>query len=177
MEDTTPTPSESTTPESPADTGATIGPAPETTAETPEPPSGDVLPPTTERTSARRRYIRPREGRIIAGVAAGLAAELGISVTLVRVVLAVTAIFGGLGLATYLAAWALMPDEAGTRSAADAARERLDGTTTVSGKVGLGLIGVGGIIVLASLGVISSPIVVAGLLVVAGIALMRPRTT
>jgi PspC domain len=42
---------------------------------------------------------RPREDRLVAGVASGLAARTGIDVTVVRVVFVVAALLGGFGVA------------------------------------------------------------------------------
>jgi phage shock protein PspC (stress-responsive transcriptional regulator) len=54
---------------------------------------------------------RPRDGRTLAGVCAGIAAYLGLDVTLVRVLWAVIAVLtGGAGVLAYLAAWIIIPD-------------------------------------------------------------------
>jgi phage shock protein C len=66
-----------------------------------------------------RKLERPREGRYVAGVAAGLAAYFGVDVTLVRVVFAVAALFGLLGILAYLVAWALIPEEGEKESIAE----------------------------------------------------------
>jgi len=54
---------------------------------------------------------RPAEGRLAAGVAAGLAARLGLDVTLVRTAFVVATIFSGFGAAAYVVAWLLIPDD------------------------------------------------------------------
>lgn len=54
---------------------------------------------------------RPRHGRWLGGVAAGLAARFNMDPVLVRVILFVLGIFFGLGVALYLLAWVLLPDE------------------------------------------------------------------
>jgi phage shock protein PspC (stress-responsive transcriptional regulator) len=56
---------------------------------------------------------------MIAGVAAGAANYFGIDVTIVRIVLAVLALFGGAGVPLYLAAWLLIPDEGSDVSVAE----------------------------------------------------------
>jgi phage shock protein C len=66
-----------------------------------------------------RKLERPREGRYIAGVAAGLAAYLGVDVTLVRVIFAVAALLGLLGVLAYLIAWVLIPEEGEKESIAE----------------------------------------------------------
>jgi phage shock protein C len=60
---------------------------------------------------ARNELDRPRrgQGRIIAGVCAGVADRLGVSTFLVRVVFVVLAITGASELA-YLVLWVLMPN-------------------------------------------------------------------
>jgi phage shock protein C len=58
-----------------------------------------------------RRLYRKREGQIVAGVCTGLADYLGIDVTIVRLVFAALAIFGGAGVLLYVIAWAVVPEE------------------------------------------------------------------
>jgi signal transduction histidine kinase len=53
---------------------------------------------------------RPQDGRLAAGVAAGLASRLGLDVTLVRTVFVVATIFSGFGLAAYVVSWLLIPE-------------------------------------------------------------------
>jgi phage shock protein C len=61
--------------------------------------------------SGPKRLERKLKGRMLAGVCAGLAEYLGVDPTLVRVIFAVLAFFGGTGLVAYLVAWALIPEE------------------------------------------------------------------
>ncbi len=65
-------------------------------------------PPDVAPTS---RLTRPREGRVVAGVAAALAPRLGLDLGLVRLLFVITSFMGGLGAIVYAAAWALLPDE------------------------------------------------------------------
>jgi phage shock protein C len=58
-----------------------------------------------------RRLIRPKDGRMVAGVCAALAAYFKIDVTLVRLLFGVFTIFYGLGALLYLLAWAIVPEE------------------------------------------------------------------
>ncbi len=51
------------------------------------------------------RFARPAEGRVIAGVCAGIAQALAVDVTLVRLVFALLALAGGAGILLYLALW------------------------------------------------------------------------
>src|SRR6059058_2593534 len=53
-----------------------------------------------------RSFTTSVEGRALAGVCAGIAAALGVDVTLVRVVFALLALAGGAGIVLYLALWA-----------------------------------------------------------------------
>jgi len=69
--------------------------------------------PTLETDSAEveRRLVRPTEGRVAAGVAAGLSAYFGISPIVYRVAFAALVLLGGSGLILYAAAWLIIPDE------------------------------------------------------------------
>ena len=85
---------------------------------TPPPP-----PPPVDRQSTRRSLRRPKD-RMIAGVAAGIAEFFDVDVTIVRIVIAVLTVFGGSGIALYIAGWLLMPNKGTDRSIAN----RLTGT-------------------------------------------------
>jgi phage shock protein PspC (stress-responsive transcriptional regulator) len=61
--------------------------------------------------SGTKRLYRRRDGRLVAGVCAGVADYFGIDVTLVRLAFAVFTIFWGLGALLYLVAWAVIPEE------------------------------------------------------------------
>lgn len=62
--------------------------------------------------SGPKILVRKRNGRMIAGVCAGLADYLGSDVTLVRVIVAAIAVLtGGAGILAYLVAWAIIPEE------------------------------------------------------------------
>ena len=71
---------------------------------------------TTDQTTPQLR--RPTEGRMLAGVAAGIARYLDVDVTAVRIILAVLAVVGGAGVPIYLAAWLLVPEEGSEQSIA-----------------------------------------------------------
>jgi phage shock protein PspC (stress-responsive transcriptional regulator) len=64
-----------------------------------------------EPNSEKKRLYRAREGRVIAGVCAGLAAYLGLDPTLVRLAVAVVTVIGGIGVLLYLIAWIVIPEE------------------------------------------------------------------
>jgi phage shock protein C len=62
--------------------------------------------------SGTKALTRKRDGRMVAGVCAGLADYLGSDVTLIRVIVAAIAVLtGGTGILAYLVAWAIIPDE------------------------------------------------------------------
>ena len=61
--------------------------------------------------SRSKRLLRTRDGRMVAGVASGLAAYFGVDVNLVRLAFGVFTVFYGLGILLYLVAWAILPDE------------------------------------------------------------------
>jgi signal transduction histidine kinase len=59
--------------------------------------------------TATPRACRPTSGRVVAGVARGLAQHLGLPVWLVRLAFTVLALAGGVGLVLYAAFWAMLP--------------------------------------------------------------------
>ena len=71
---------------------------------------------TTSTDQTTPQLSRPAEGRMLAGVAAGIARYLDVDVTAVRIILAVLAVVGGAGVPIYLAAWLLIPDEGSEQS-------------------------------------------------------------
>jgi phage shock protein C len=60
---------------------------------------------------ARKRLVRPRHGRKIAGVCLGFAEYFDIDVTVVRLTWLITSIMTGVGLFAYPIAWIVMPEE------------------------------------------------------------------
>jgi signal transduction histidine kinase len=69
---------------------------------------------TTAAPTPERRLYRPRDHRIVAGVASGLAQHLGLPVIAVRIALVVLLGFNGLGLLIYAAFWAVLPQQVPT---------------------------------------------------------------
>ena len=57
------------------------------------------------------RLVRPRKGRVIAGVCAAIADRFGLSRTLVRVAFVVSIVLPGPQLVVYLLLWILIPSE------------------------------------------------------------------
>ena len=68
--------------------------------------------------ATRPPLCRPQEGRLLGGVAAGIANYLDADVVLVRIVIAFLVLFGGAGVALYIAAWLLIPEEGTEESVA-----------------------------------------------------------
>jgi phage shock protein PspC (stress-responsive transcriptional regulator) len=57
----------------------------------------------------RKRLVRRNDGRIVAGVAAGLGDSVGVDANVVRCALLVLTLAGGLGLLLYGAGWLVLP--------------------------------------------------------------------
>ena len=57
------------------------------------------------------KLVRPREGRVIAGVCAGIADRFGLSRKTVRVLFVVSTILPGPQFVVYLALWILIPSD------------------------------------------------------------------
>ncbi len=127
----------------------------------PPPPGGAAsrarsAPPTVSRWRLERR----EEGRVVAGVAAGLGPRLGVDAALVRIGFAVLAFAGGVGVLLYALAWALLP-----LAASDTPRPRRTATTQQG--VALGLITLGILLVLRAFGLWFGDALVFPLIVVA----------
>jgi phage shock protein C len=81
-------------------------------------PDTDTIQTQPPAQTGPQQLCRPTEGRMLAGVAAGLARYLGVDVTIVRIVLAVLAVIGGAGVPIYIAGWLLIPQEGAEQSIA-----------------------------------------------------------
>lgn len=55
------------------------------------------------------RLARPDDGRLVAGVAVGLARHLGVSPIVIRATFVVVSLVNGIGVVAYVVLWALMP--------------------------------------------------------------------
>ena len=62
--------------------------------------------------TAERRLVRPRTGRWIAGVCAGVAQYYGWNASTIRLLWIVLFLFAGTGGLLYLVLWIVMPNEA-----------------------------------------------------------------
>ena len=58
-----------------------------------------------------RQLRRSADNKMLAGVAGGIARYFGVDVTLVRVIIAALCLLNGVGVALYIAAWLLIPEE------------------------------------------------------------------
>jgi phage shock protein C len=72
-----------------------------------------------------KRLLRLREGRMAAGVCAGLAAYFKVDVNLVRLGFGVLTVFYALGIIIYLIAWAILPEEGADESVLESFVRRL----------------------------------------------------
>src|ERR687892_1007050 len=85
----------------------------------------DIPPP-----APRGRLVRRTDDKLIAGVASGLAAHLGVEPVLVRIGFIVLTFFGGLGALLYVLGWLLIPAVGHEESIALAAARRPAGLTS-----------------------------------------------
>jgi phage shock protein PspC (stress-responsive transcriptional regulator) len=145
------------------------------TDETPAPPPpGPYSPPgQDEPWAARFGLVRPRHGRMVAGVCAGIARATGTDPLLWRVLIGVLSIFG-VGVILYLGAWLLTPAEGDTASPVEALLGRGYSSTST------GLTLVVGVIAVVCLGAITDswvvPLAAIVALIVVVLANSRPRT-
>ena len=66
----------------------------------------------SEKSRGEKRLSRPREGKKIAGVCAGVARYLDLDVTLVRILWVLVTIFPPIpGLVAYIVCWIAMPED------------------------------------------------------------------
>ena len=89
------------------DRGREVGPSP--------PPSVDPN---------RRRFLRSKDDRVIAGVAGGLGNYFDIDPIIIRIAFAVSVLFGGLGVVAYLAVAIFVPADDGTGAPIERGRGR-----------------------------------------------------
>jgi phage shock protein PspC (stress-responsive transcriptional regulator) len=125
----------------------------DTTTEAPEP-----------RVVAPKELTRPNEGRVLVGVAQGLANRFDIAPWVVRAVFILLAFAGGVGVALYAAGWFLIRTEDETESIAERV---FSGATTSRSWIGIGLVFLAALILLDNFTFLSGGVIWAvGLLVV-----------
>ena len=129
------------------------------TTEAPEAPEAPVI---------TRELVRPREGRILAGVAQGFANRYDVPVLLIRVLFVLLTFAGGLGVALYAAGWFLIrsDDEADTP-----AQRIFSGASTSRSWLGIGLVFLAILILLDNFTFLSTGIVWSVGLLVVGVLL------
>ena len=79
---------------------------------------------TTETIREPRRLTRPRDGRWLGGVAAGLGAYFDLSPAIYRIAFVALSLAGGTGILLYIAAWLVIPEEGEQDSIAAVALKR-----------------------------------------------------
>jgi phage shock protein C len=103
--------------------------APDETPGSPTEPPHQTPPDPPAGNRAAQRLHRDTRGRMLAGVASGVADYFDVDPTLVRIGFVALAFLGGLAVPLYLAGWLLIPDEDTDVSVAEEllARERARG--------------------------------------------------
>ncbi|MDE0233280.1 MAG: LiaF-related protein [bacterium] len=119
------------------------------------------------------RLHRPQEGRWIAGVAAGLALQLGVAAGVIRAAFALLCFVGGLGVLLYVAGWLLIPGEGETESIVHS----WVGAGQARRWVGVILVGVAIIILAAETSLIRGDLAFAVVLIGIGVMLFRGDLT
>jgi phage shock protein PspC (stress-responsive transcriptional regulator) len=128
-------------PEAPAPGGPAAPPGPQAAPPGDPAPPSIPAPPGTARgpapgpapTAAGRRLTRRTDDRVVAGVAGGIAAYLGIEPWVVRIGFIVLTPFGGFGVLAYVLGWLLIPAAGGEESLALAVLRRPSGLRTYIG--------------------------------------------
>jgi signal transduction histidine kinase len=85
----------------------------------------------------RRPWVRADEHRVVAGVAAGIAARTGIDVRFVRAAFVLAALASGSGIAAYVLAWLFLPASRGRGNIISKALNDRQGITFAAGLVTL----------------------------------------
>jgi phage shock protein PspC (stress-responsive transcriptional regulator) len=85
---------------------------------TTSPAAGDQTSHAPYESAPSRALSRPVHGRMLGGVAAGLARYLDVDVTVIRILFAVATLIGGAAVPVYLAAWLLIPEDGADQSIA-----------------------------------------------------------
>jgi phage shock protein PspC (stress-responsive transcriptional regulator) len=103
---------------------------------------------TTDVIREPKRLTRPREGRWLGGVAAGLGSYFDLNPFIYRIAFVALALAGGTGILLYAAAWLVIPEEGTEDSiAAEAIKNHRDRPALL---VGVGLLGFAAILALSS---------------------------
>jgi phage shock protein PspC (stress-responsive transcriptional regulator) len=133
--------------------------------------------PLTAPGDEARELRRPRDGRMVAGVAAGLAAYFGLRPAIYRIAFAALALVGGAGILLYAVAALVIPAEGADESIAEEFLRRHRDRPALL--VGLGVVGVLVILLVSAPGAgdwgwpLAGPLWFLVLLGIAGVALWR----
>ncbi|MCW2714916.1 MAG: putative signal transduction histidine kinase [Frankiales bacterium] len=123
---------------------------------------------TTAAPFAHRRVVRAGEGRLLGGVAAGVASHLGLPPRVVRLAFLALTLANGVGLAMYGALWVVVPQDPDRAGGVAPARARDRDRAQL---LAAGVIAVGGLLLLQRFG-LSSPALIPLLFAAAGIGLV-----
>jgi phage shock protein PspC (stress-responsive transcriptional regulator) len=85
---------------------------------TTSPTAGDQASHAPYESAPSRTLSRPVHGRMLGGVAAGIARYLDVDVTIIRILFAALTLIGGSAVLIYLAAWLLIPEDGADQSIA-----------------------------------------------------------
>ncbi len=117
-----------------------------------------------------RRLERPRNDRVVAGVAAGIANHYNVGVGWVRLGFVVSSLFGGFGVLMYLLGWVGLPEEGEADSLASSKVRDVEGARSW---LGLAFIVLAVVIILSESRLVSPGLLWASALVLAGVLLYR----
>lgn len=115
-------------------------------------------------------WMRPKDGRRAAGVAAGIADQLGVPRWLVRLGFILLTFWNGAGILLYVAGWLLMPGEGETQSLGSRWAKQLSGSRSW---VGLVLVVVAVAALIEAFPFFDGGLIVATALLVVGVLLYR----
>lgn len=88
----------------------------------------------------RSRYTRPKNGKVLAGVCAGIARATNTDPLLWRVLFVVFALFAGVGVVAYVAGWLFLAEEGDSASPAEALFGRGQSSTSAALAIVLGVV-------------------------------------
>ncbi len=120
----------------------------------------------------RGRLTRSTHDRIVAGLAGGIAARLGIPTVFVRAAFVTLMLAGGFGIICYLAGWLTVPDDKQYGSMIVA-----DQPATTAEKAGMSLAFVGLLVALDGIGLWFGPLVWPAVLFIFGAAILWDRAS
>jgi phage shock protein PspC (stress-responsive transcriptional regulator) len=123
---------------------------------------------TPQTTAEQRRLARPRNNRVLAGVAAAIATATGIATGFVRLAFLALTFLGGFGVLLYAVMWVLLPSDDADASPAE---HWLANLRTPGRRTGAVLIGAAALVVLLPFAPLA--VIAAGALLIVGLYLTR----